>query len=139
MVLGNCTICTDEKAKYKCSKCDVQYCSIGCFKSPTHKHDENLKNEPKQESSTVLDIPKDTKYSRIFTDEKIKYMLSFKSLQIHLKSIYDILSDESIPREKKLDQANEKLSSLRLTGSQENEAVEEFCQYITYLLSTIKS
>lgn len=136
MALGNCTICINEKAKYKCPKCDVQYCSISCFKSPNHEHDESIK---KEETKIVLDIPKDTKYSDIFNDAKFKYMLSFKTLQIHLRSIYDILSDDKLTKEKKLDQANEKLSSLRITGSQENEAVEEFCQYVTYLLATIKS
>ena len=45
------------------------------------------------------------------------------------------MKNESIPFEKKIDQANEKLTSLRSTGSQENELVEEFCQYITHLLN----
>lgn len=136
MPLGTCTICTSEQAKYKCPKCDVQYCSIKCFKSPNHKHDETtLDSKPTQTSAPSLEPSNDSKYSYIFNDEKVKYMLSFKSLQIHLQSIYSIMKNESIPFEKKIDQANEKLTSLRSTGSQENELVEEFCQYITHLLN----
>lgn len=141
MVLGVCTICSTEQAKYKCSKCDVQYCSIKCFKSPDHQHEENTsqQQQPKSILTSPLEPTKDSKYSEIFDDEKVKYMLSFKSLQIHLESIYSILKNDSIPFDRRIDQANEKLTSLRSTGSQENELVEEFCQYITHLLNTHSS
>ena len=29
---GNCTICKEIAAKYKCSKCPATYCSVACFK-----------------------------------------------------------------------------------------------------------
>lgn len=147
MVLGNCTICTGEKAKYKCSKCEVQYCSLKCYKSPDHKHEEvqEKKNDDdhhhhhRDDKKVKIQPPtQSTKYSDIFNDDKIKYMLSFKALQIHLRSIYEILINNSIPFEKKQDLANEKLTSLRTTGSNENELVEEFCQYVTQLLSKSK-
>ncbi|KAK6454873.1 protein required for growth at high temperature [Scheffersomyces xylosifermentans] len=42
--LGQCTICRENVAKYKCPKCDVVYCSIPCFKDVRHT-DRHLESE----------------------------------------------------------------------------------------------
>ena len=34
-----CGICKEQESKYKCPKCSVTYCSIKCYKSPEHSHD----------------------------------------------------------------------------------------------------
>ncbi|ODV74853.1 Hit1p CYBJADRAFT_63487 [Cyberlindnera jadinii NRRL Y-1542] len=139
MVKGTCGICIDNDAKYKCPKCDVVYCSLKCFKDPKHVHSND--NETGTLSATVADATQPiepvvgtTEYQSVFQDERIRYLLKFEALRIHLYSIYKILKDEKLTREKKLDQANEKLNSLRIAGAQENELVEEFCELVVQLI-----
>uniref|UniRef100_A0A2M4AX01 Putative hit zinc finger family protein n=1 Tax=Anopheles triannulatus TaxID=58253 RepID=A0A2M4AX01_9DIPT len=31
-----CKICTDKTAKYNCPRCNILYCSVACYKSPSH-------------------------------------------------------------------------------------------------------
>ncbi|XP_049536311.1 zinc finger HIT domain-containing protein 2 [Anopheles darlingi] len=31
-----CKICTDNTAKYNCPRCNILYCSVTCYKSPSH-------------------------------------------------------------------------------------------------------
>ncbi|ONH69307.1 Protein HIT1 [Cyberlindnera fabianii] len=150
MAFGTCTICDTEKAKYKCPKCPVQYCSLKCFKTEEHqaRHDNSQPaTNDVQEDTTKVQVPtttttvddgKDTdkKYANVFSDDKIKYLLRFKALQVHLRAVYDILTDMTLTPDKRMDMANEKLNALRIAGEEENEIVEEFCERVTELLSS---
>lgn len=39
--LGQCSICEEKQANYKCPKCLIVYCSLLCYKSPKHDHTES--------------------------------------------------------------------------------------------------
>lgn len=144
MVLGGkCLICLDSQSKYKCPKCKIEYCSLACFKSPSHVHDESTvksdnDNINKNNSSSggnnginQNNLDKvDAKYSKLINDPKFQYFLQFESLRVHLKEIYGILSAKNKSIDENFDNANKKLNSLRKFGDDENELVEEFCQFI---------
>jgi hypothetical protein len=105
-------------------------------KSETQKkeksgHDQDIIAPPDLNSAI------DPKYADLLNDKKLKYLLGFKSLQVHLSDIYSILANNSpLPGENKLDLANDKLSQLRQAGKDENELVEEFCQHVISLLNS---
>lgn len=50
--LGQCSICTEKPANYNCSRCLVVCCSLPCYKSSQHVHEE--KKEQKKLSSEKL-------------------------------------------------------------------------------------
>ncbi|KAJ3305637.1 Zinc finger HIT domain-containing protein 3 [Kappamyces sp. JEL0829] len=37
--MSQCVVCQEAPSKYKCPKCSIRYCSIGCFKSPRHRNE----------------------------------------------------------------------------------------------------
>lgn len=140
MAIGEtCKICSEAPSKYKCPNCSLDYCSLKCFKSESHKHDE-IPTEKESTTETVdnkvikAENTQD-EFDKLIKDEKLQYLLKFKALKFHLKAIYEILNDTSLNRDEKWDQANQKLSNLRITGSEENELVEEFCQRVVELQS----
>lgn len=126
-----CGICKEIEAKYRCPKCNVHYCSIGCFKGPNHIHTENEKpvqknaNDEKSIENNSSDL-----YARIASDTQIQSMLKFKSLQFHLSVILKILDDPQVSGEQtsagRREVANAKLTQLREGGVEENELVEDF-------------
>lgn len=134
MALGQCTICCDNQAKYKCPKCPAQYCSLSCYKAPSHVHDEvtetpNLENvETVKPDLSDKRIP--SKFEKVLADPTIQNFLKYKSLKVHLAIIAKILEDSSLTNEplavNRKDIANMRLCDLRKGGSEENELVEEF-------------
>lgn len=146
-----CGICNQQESKYKCPKCSIVYCSISCYKSPIHSHENIPIESPASKTKTKtleskISIPesndndKDDKYFKLLKDEKIQYLLNQSSLQIHLLTIIKILNDSSftlknLTIEQKLDIANLKLNDLRNGGIEENELIEEFIQRVLLLLN----
>lgn len=150
MALDICSICHQSQAKYKCPKCSVEYCSLACFKNPTHDHlaivvtstasptnsDSIIEgtNDRPAESSTSSDI-----FDSIASDPVIKSLLGYKSLQVHLAVILKLLSDSKLTNEplaeNRREIANMRLCDLRTNGSQENTLVEEFVQRVLHLTS----
>lgn len=145
-----CGICDENEAKYRCPKCNVHYCSLGCFKGPKHVHTESEKlvqnnaiktdanpeksSTTNNESSLNVDL-----YARIVSDAQILSMLKFKSLQFHLSVILKILDDPQVSREQtsagRREVANAKLTQLREGGSEENELVEDFVARVLELMN----
>jgi hypothetical protein len=137
MKFGQCQVCKETEARYKCPKCDIVYCSLKCFKDERHAH-EDFPKETAGTDTPVLETTDeasyDPKYHKLFQDERLQYLLKFKALQIHLYAMYKILTDSKLSHERKMDMANDKLNSLRIAGSQENELVEEFCEIVIDVL-----
>ncbi|CDK28974.1 unnamed protein product [Kuraishia capsulata CBS 1993] len=120
-------------------------CSLKCFKSETHKQ----KDEEKQVSDTfgasettetnqlVSEITMDKDLCAILEDPQMKSLLKEPSLQFHLLTLFEILSDTrltgEITREGRLDIANKKLAGLRKNGVEQNELIEEFCERVLTL------
>ena len=43
-IKGDCLVCTSQKAKYRCPLCNIEYCTLACFKQ--HKNSELCKKKP---------------------------------------------------------------------------------------------
>ncbi|KGR09621.1 hypothetical protein MG3_03542 [Candida albicans P78048] len=144
-----CGICQVEQSKYKCPKCSIAYCSLTCYKSESHTHDnlptvtDTTSQPPQQQqqtTTTTTTTPGDDRFSKLLQDDQIKYLLNQPSLQFHLLSIIKILIDPTFtPKnsniEQKLDIANLKLNDLRIGGIEQNELVEEFVQRCLELMN----
>ncbi|RCK62693.1 Protein HIT1 [Candida viswanathii] len=137
-----CGICKTQESKYKCPKCSIAYCSIACYKSPDHSHENIATTIPTKPELKIPDVQEhDDKFGRLLQDTQIQYFLKQPSLQIHLLTIIKILNDASFTQknltiEQKQDVANLKINDLRTGGVEENELVEEFIQRVLYLLYT---
>ncbi|RCK58971.1 Protein HIT1 [Candida viswanathii] len=139
-----CGICETQESKYKCPKCSIAYCSIACYKSPDHSHENITTTTPTTTTKPELKIPnvqEHDKFGRILQDIEIRYFLKEPSLQIHLLTIIKILNDPSFTQknltiEQKQDVANLKINDLRTGGVEENKLVEEFIQRVLYLIYT---
>lgn len=145
MALGECSVCLKEQAKYRCPKCPVVYCSLTCFKSPSHSHD-SLADEPKaipepEVAKKTEEKPEKSNelFATIAKDPVIKHLLTYNSLQVHLAVILKLLNDSSITNEplaeNRKELANMRLCDLRMGGSEENELVEEFVSRVIELTS----
>lgn len=156
---GNCSICNQKKANYKCPKCLIGYCSLVCYKDPSHSHEPKelaAKGEPtaveseiqetaKQETEhtespkddKAISSPKEKLFERIAQDPQIKSMLSCKSLQVHLAVIVKLLEDSLLTNEpmseNRREIANMRLCELRMGGASQNVLVEEFVQRILHV------
>ena len=141
-----CGICQVEQSKYKCPKCSIAYCSLTCYKSEIHTHDnlptvtDTTSQPPQQQQQTTTTPPGDDRFLKLLQDDQIKYLLNQPSLQFHLLSIIKILIDPTFtPKnsniEQKLDIANLKLNDLRIGGIEQNELVEEFVQRCLELMN----
>ncbi|KAM9938819.1 hypothetical protein OXX80_001685 [Metschnikowia pulcherrima] len=145
MALGKCGICTENQAKYKCPTCSIEYCSLPCFKSEKHDHNnlssansvEKLPGSAMQISEPIQ--PKETPpiFEKIANDPIIRSLLKYKSLQTHLSILLKLLSDSSLTREpifeNRKEIVNMRLCDLRIGGPEENELVEEFVQRVLIL------
>lgn len=136
-----CGICNVNESKYKCPKCSVNYCSIGCFKDPVHIH-ESIEEKDKAEDDhkeVLLAGQPASKFDKLINDSQIQSMLKFKSLQFHLSVILKIINDASITGESVLENrkeiANLKLTNLRSGGLEQNELVEDFVERVLFLLN----
>ncbi|KAI5955158.1 HIT1 [Candida jiufengensis] len=137
-----CQICNDQESKYKCPKCKIVYCSIKCYKSELHKHEEveeqNIREKPPLENleEKPQESLEETKFDKILKDQQIQYLLKQPSLQFHLLSILTIIKDgfiNNLNYDQKLEVMNIKLNDLRTGGVEENELVEEFVQRVLEL------
>lgn len=146
--LGVCSFCNENVAKYKCPKCAVAYCSLGCFKSESHRemdlkvaHVKDIHQKPKDETydevvnSNREQSPTNRIFQKIAQDPKIRAMLKYNSLQLHLLTLIKILDDPTLFKstneqifttENKHAMMNLKLNDLRAGGIEQNELVEEF-------------
>lgn len=140
-----CGICQTEQSKYKCPKCSIPYCSIKCYKSPSHIDPEPTTQQPQQpqstsSSTTEKDLPPPTqsKWERIANDKIIRDLLAVPALQIHLLTIVKILQDDKIVSnvsdDQRVEVARLKLMDLRSGGVEENVLVEEFVDRVLMLL-----
>lgn len=134
-------MCLKEQAKYRCPKCPVTYCSLTCFKSPSHSH-ESQAEETRSEKPVVASAPAESPSTvsinqKIAEDPVINQLLKYKSLQVHLAVIVKLLNDSSITNEplaeNRREIANMRLCDLRMGGAEENELVEEFVTRIIEL------
>mmetsp|Transcript_1794 Transcript_1794/g.1952 ORF Transcript_1794/g.1952 Transcript_1794/m.1952 type:complete len:142 (-) Transcript_1794:2571-2996(-) len=134
-----CGICNVSESKYKCPKCNVNYCSIVCFKDSSHTHEsiEEKKTQTEDPKVLIKDEPV-IKFDKLLNDPQIHSMLKYKSLQFHLSVILKIINDPSLTGESVLENrkeiANLKLTNLRSGGSEQNELVEDFVERILFLL-----
>lgn len=132
-----CEICVAQAHKYKCPKCGIRYCSIGCFRSESHNHEataevQNSRQTDKQEEGTV------DEFEKVLQDGLIKKMLGYRALHFHLSVVMRIMKDTSFSgegtEEARRELANMKLTALRSGGVEENELAEEFCSRVIELL-----
>ena len=136
-----CGICNIKESKYKCPKCSVNYCSIGCFKDVGHTHQSNEENQKVEDEKkeVLLKAELTSKFDKVINDSQIQSMLKYKSLQFHLSVILKIINDASITGESVLDDrkeiANLKLTNLRSGGLEQNELVEDFVERVLFLLN----
>ncbi|KAI5949238.1 HIT1 [Candida theae] len=135
-----CEICNKSESKYKCPTCKRAYCSLACYKSEAHKHEESKVAEPasKELPTPAADTSFEsmTKFDKFLQDEEIKYLLRQPALQFHLLSVLTILEDgfiSNLNQEQKLEVMNLKLNDLRKGGVEQNELVEEFVQRVLEL------
>lgn len=135
----DCQVCSLAPAKYKCPKCNTEYCSLSCFKQ--HKEADcqtktieahvtsSSADQQEQEVVDTLAEPQ-SPFDKVLQDDAIKYYLKFPALKFHLKSLADILSEPQISGENdpygRRQVALKKLAQLRQGGREENELVEEF-------------
>lgn len=140
MSLGECTVCLNQQAKYRCPKCSVKYCSLVCFKSPSHSHDIVEETTPAQRPDKSGEPAEDEEPSinqKIANDPVIQSLLKYKSLQVHIAVIIKLLTDSSITNEplaeNRREIANMRLCDLRMGGAEENELVEEFVSRVIEL------
>ncbi|KAH3680978.1 hypothetical protein WICPIJ_008028 [Wickerhamomyces pijperi] len=146
-----CGICETNESKYKCSKCLVPYCSLVCYKSSDHKHDEttsqsNDKNHQQSISPVIkpnLTTENDDQskglnetYRAILADEKFQYYLNHPIVQRELVKINQIIQSD---RSHDFHKSNEYLLNLRKFGKNENVLIEEFCCMFTALLQDKES
>lgn len=136
-----CGICNVNESKYKCPKCNVNYCSIGCFKDPVHIHEriDETDKADEENKEVLLTDESASKFDKLINDSQIQSMLKFKSLQFHLSVILKIINDASITGESVLENrkeiANLKLTNLRSGGLEQNELVEDFVERVLFLLN----
>lgn len=119
-----------------CSPHSNLSCSLACFKSESHNHD-NLETKD-TESKAELPQGKDTQLAEILKDPELSRLLREPTLRFHLLTIYEILNGALIretSKEGRMDVANKKLTNLRARGLEENELVEEFCCKVLELLN----
>lgn len=147
--LGQCSICTEKTANYKCPKCLIVYCSLACYKSPDHKHEvsetrNDISKDPVTDSVTDSGLvtnsslaeldPKNKNYlfSKIAQDPQIKSLLACKALQVHLAVLVRLLEDSLLTNEPMAENrreiANMRLCELRKGGCNENSLIEEFVE-----------
>ena len=141
-----CKICTQQPAKYKCTKCYIEYCSVACFKQhkPVHEGEREGESEREREGESEREReavqkketvqnqqpPADSKSSNkdifqsIIDDSLMQQYLRQTPLQINLSilvKLYQSVSDGEYL-------VNLKLMDLRKNGVEENELIEEFIQ-----------
>lgn len=133
-----CKICTQQPAKYKCTKCYIEYCSVACFKQHKPVHEGEREGESEREREAVQkketvqnqQPPADSKSSNkdifqsIIDDSLMQQYLRQTPLQINLSilvKLYQSVSDGEYL-------VNLKLMDLRKNGVEENELIEEFIQ-----------
>ncbi|EGW35096.1 uncharacterized protein SPAPADRAFT_58239 [Spathaspora passalidarum NRRL Y-27907] len=136
-----CGLCQEQESKYKCPKCKVPYCSIACYKSEAHKHEEKESNQstPKVNIAIKQEDITDNKYASVINDPQIKSMLREPALQVHLLTISKLLNEDSLIQgnvnyDQRLELVRLKLQDLRAGGIEENELVEEFIGRVLQLL-----
>lgn len=133
-------MCLKEQAKYRCPKCPVKYCSLVCFKSPSHSHDvveDTAASQSSEKSGEPVKDDEPTINQKIANDPVIQSLLKYKSLQVHIAVIIKLLTDSSITNEplaeNRREIANMRLCDLRMGGAEENELVEEFVSRVIEL------
>ncbi|KAK9349734.1 hypothetical protein V1523DRAFT_356526, partial [Lipomyces doorenjongii] len=145
--LGTCQICRSAKAQYKCPKCLLKYCSLKCYKDGSHTHEQSdagRKAEGENTAGTSVDQsgsaanPREKQYASLMNDQVIRDMLRSPTLQHHLVSIHDILSDPAQSGEHtaegRHDVALKKFRELRAGGIEDNIEVEEFVGRVLHIL-----
>ncbi|KAF2460203.1 hypothetical protein BDY21DRAFT_159179 [Lineolata rhizophorae] len=91
-----CGVCGSSQSKYRCTACDLRYCSIACFKSHKATHDES----PVTSAKTAADpIPADAPKPRVvrqITAEGVsshprfqELLQQYPELRTQLQSVYD--------------------------------------------------
>lgn len=150
MVTGSCSVCEAAPAKYKCPTCSIAYCSLTCFKSEKHQHvtpqpppalAPHRQNEDHKTASENGGAEETTNPPSVFQsiadDAVIRRLLSYKSLQVHLATLLNIMHDSSITNEamaeNRRELANLRLCDLRMGGAEQNELVEEFVSRVIEL------
>lgn len=135
-------MCESAPAKYKCPTCSIPYCSLTCFKSEKHQHvttphpprDDEL---PSETGNAVDTQSAPSLFQSIADDAVIRQLLSYKSLQVHLATLLNIMHDSSITNEamaeNRRELANLRLCDLRMGGAEKNELVEEFVSRVIEL------
>lgn len=135
MALGKCSICHAVEAKYRCSRCEVVYCLVTCFKDVRHVHSEAparvARPPPAEEPLSKLQVAA--------RDPVIVSLLKHKVLQVHLAVLVKMLQDSQLTNEplaeNRRELVNMRLCELRMGGTEENELVEEFVQRVLELMA----
>ncbi|KAK9335181.1 hypothetical protein V1521DRAFT_373592, partial [Lipomyces starkeyi] len=145
--LGTCQICRSAKAQYKCPKCLLKYCSLKCYKDESHTHEQSEVSKKPEGENTVESSydqsgsaanPREEQYASLMNDQVIRGMLRSPTLQHHLVSIHEILSDPAQSGEHtaegRHDVALKKFRELRAGGIEDNIEVEEFVGRVLSIL-----
>ncbi|XP_055706483.1 zinc finger HIT domain-containing protein 3 [Phlebotomus papatasi] len=81
----NCIVCEENPGKYKCSTCEIPYCSVGCWKvhqeMPCEKSEKLDGNEKIPERRTILFPTEDT-----IPEERLEMLKSSEELKNLLKN-----------------------------------------------------
>ncbi|GMG04767.1 unnamed protein product [[Candida] boidinii] len=162
----NCGICKENPFKYKCPKCGVS-CSLICFKSPEHKHEE-INTETKQDANSLPQITpettnktetaaigleskenqegkpqkkeiKDEVILKLLQNEKFKSMLNEPVVQYYILILNDILKTVSVTNEYNREGRLE-IANKKLSNLREGgvEHNDFFDEFCEIILSTIE-
>ncbi|KAL4495081.1 hypothetical protein ABPG72_015781 [Tetrahymena utriculariae] len=101
-----CLVCSQNKYKYKCPKCSVQYCGLGCFK--THKCEDYKKQN--EQIQTINQETETIHKSNYVEDEELRVpktkLEQLSKILIQLTNFLAILSLESSIKIKKILQSS---------------------------------
>lgn len=137
-----------ERARYKCPRCGVEYCSVGCFRShkdvcagPQEIGAAGGASEARGTGETDADeIDLASPWATALQDGALRQMLKQRSLREHLGVVARILEDSSVSGEATADGrwavALKKLREMRKGGREQNELVEDFVQRVVALCPT---
>lgn len=112
-----CEVCEKEKVKYRCPKCQIVYCSVGCYKG--HKEScEEKKKDPQTQNQERADINGSEEFE-LGEDEsedkvpleklkKLEQSVELRTMLLnpHLrKMIVDLAQSSTLTVDKKLEEA----------------------------------
>lgn len=123
-----CLICSKHATKYRCPKCDVKYCSLGCFK--THKESCQV-NSVSAKELTPPAAREDTSSSKEDPSLSLKILSSSQKEKLrNSKNLQEVLRSKRLRDHiTEVDSAPDRQNALKCLRSK-NQEFESFLQDI---------